>query len=62
LSLIMEHVMMMEIHIDVNVQIILWVIDVKEVFKIKIFILFWHKEFIFKHLISGEKLFITSMF
>jgi hypothetical protein len=23
--------MMMEIHIDVNVQIILWVIDVKEV-------------------------------
>jgi len=36
----MEHVMMMEIHIDVNVQIILWVIDVKEVFKIKIFILF----------------------
>ncbi len=28
----MEHVMMMKIHIDVNVQKILWVIDVKEVF------------------------------
>jgi hypothetical protein len=27
----MEHVMMMEIPIDVNVRIILWVIDVKEV-------------------------------
>jgi hypothetical protein len=39
----MEHVMMMEIHIDVNVQIILWVIDVKEVFKIMIFILFYTK-------------------
>jgi hypothetical protein len=40
----MEHVMMKESRIDVNVQRILWVIDVKEVLDF----LIWNKSFNFE--------------